>query len=155
AYAPSGFIWDSALAHGKTFRDYGEFTIGVTGWRDRRRKSGPHFLDFYDDFVRRTGLIHISCRPAVASLKNYIKTDTIGWDLAVPDIFRAAKFLEDLRRFEREGRMPDFMIICLPNDHTSGTSKHAPTPAAQVADNDLAFGQIVEGLSHSSFWPST
>ena len=29
----------------------------------------------------------------------------------------------------------------------------APTPAAQVADNDLAFGRIVEGLSKSKFWP--
>ena len=25
AYASSGFLWDNALAHGKTFRDYGEF----------------------------------------------------------------------------------------------------------------------------------
>jgi hypothetical protein len=27
-----------------------------------------------------------------------------------------------------------------------------PKPAAMVADNDLAFGQIVEALSHSAFW---
>jgi hypothetical protein len=47
------------------------------------------------------------------------------------------------------------MIICLPNDHTSGTAAGAPTPAAQVADNDLAFGQIVEALSRSRFWPQT
>src|SRR6185436_20305566 len=30
-----------------------------------------------------------------------------------------------------------------------------PTPAAQVADNDLAFGQIVEAVSRSSFWKET
>jgi len=48
--------------------------------------------------------------------------------------------------------MPQLVIICLPDDHTSGTSAGAPTPAAQVADNDLAFGQIIEALSHSSFW---
>ena len=28
AYSPAGFIWDNALAHGKTLRDYGEFTMG-------------------------------------------------------------------------------------------------------------------------------
>ena len=30
-----------------------------------------------------------------------------------------------------------------------------PTPAAQAADNDLAFGQIVEAISHSRFWKET
>src|SRR5690349_12820405 len=48
--------------------------------------------------------------------------------------------------------MPRMVLICLPNDHTSGTSAGSPTPAACVADNDLAFGQIVEALSQSPFW---
>jgi hypothetical protein len=30
-----------------------------------------------------------------------------------------------------------------------------PTPAAAVADNDLALGRIVEAVSHSKFWPET
>ena len=47
------------------------------------------------------------------------------------------------------------IIICLPNDHTSGTKAGKPSPAAQVADNDLAFGQIVEAFSHSKFWADT
>jgi hypothetical protein len=41
----------------------------------------------------------------------------------------------------------------LPNDHTSGTAVGKPTPTAHVADNDLAFGRIIEALSHSRFWP--
>jgi YVTN family beta-propeller protein len=155
AYAPTGFIWDNVLAHGKTLRDYGEFTIGMTAWKDRSRKTVPTFLEYYRDFVNRTGLIDIGCRPAVASLKPHMMTNTIGWNMDVPDIFRAARFIEDLRRFEREGQMPNFIIICLPNDHTSGTAKDSPTPAAQVADNDLAFGQIVEAISHSRFWAKT
>src|SRR4029077_19320139 len=47
------------------------------------------------------------------------------------------------------------IIVCLPNDHTSGTKAGKPSPAAQVADNDLAFGQIVEAFSHSRFWKDT
>ena len=31
----------------------------------------------------------------------------------------------------------------------------SPTPEACVADNDLAFGRIVEAFSHSSFWKET
>jgi hypothetical protein len=46
-------------------------------------------------------------------------------------------------------------MICLPNDHTSGTSAGSPTPAACVADNDLAFGRIVEAISRSKFWKET
>jgi hypothetical protein len=73
----------------------------------------------------------------------------------VPDVFRSAQFIKELRGYEAKGEFPNFTIICLPNDHTSGTAAHKPTPAAQVADNDLAFGQIVEALSHSKFWKET
>jgi hypothetical protein len=29
------------------------------------------------------------------------------------------------------------------------------TPSAYVADNDVALGRIVDGISHSKFWPQT
>ncbi|MDB6108443.1 MAG: Phosphoesterase family protein [Pedosphaera sp.] len=155
AYSPGGFIWDNALAHGKTVRDYGEFTIGVTGWKNAGDKTKPKFLDFYHDFMDQTGLIDISCVPAVESLRPHMMTNTIGWQLAVPDVYRAAQFGKELKAFEAAGKMPQLIIICLPNDHTSGTHAGMPTPAAQVADNDLAFGRIVEAISHSTFWKDT
>jgi hypothetical protein len=43
----------------------------------------------------------------------------------------------------------------LGNNHTSGTTKGKIAPRAAVADNDLALGRIVEGLSRSSFWERT
>jgi hypothetical protein len=73
----------------------------------------------------------------------------------IPDVFRAAEFLREFREYEKSGVFPQLTIICLPNDHTSGTSAGAPTPAAQVADNDLALGQIVEAISRSRFWKET
>jgi hypothetical protein len=79
----------------------------------------------------------------------------VGWDMDVPDAFRADRFIEELKQFEASGKFPELVIICLPDDHTSGTSPGAPTPAAQVADNDLAFGRIVEAISHSAFWKDT
>jgi hypothetical protein len=75
--------------------------------------------------------------------------------MRIPDVLRAARFIEELKEFEKTGRFPNMSIICLPNNHTSGTAAGAPTPAAQVADNDLAFGQIVEAISRSRFWPHT
>lgn len=58
----------------------------------------------------------------------------------------------ELKDFEAKGEFPQLVIICLPQDHTSGTSPNTPTPASCMADNDLAFGRIVEGLSRSPFW---
>lgn len=155
AYSPAGFIWDNVLAHGKTMRDYGEFAITEKSWKDKSKKDKLTFLDHYREFVDGTTNIHISSRPAIESLRPHLNTNTVGWDMDIPDVFRAAEFIKDLREFEAKGEMPNFILICLPNDHTSGTKADAPTPAAQVADNDLAFGQIVEALSKSRFWKET
>ena len=54
--------------------------------------------------------------------------------------------------FEKAGEMPRLVIMRLPNDHTSGTKPGSPTVFAAVGDNDLALGQVVEGLSKSRFW---
>jgi YVTN family beta-propeller protein len=155
AYSPAGFIWDNAIAGGKSLRDYGEFAITEARWVDPDKKGPRKFLDYYNDFKNQSGAIRIWSRPAVESLRPYLATNTVGWDMDIPDIFRAARFIEELKNFEKTGGFPNLVIICLPNDHTSGTSAGSPTPAAQVADNDLAFGQIVEALSRSRFWPET
>lgn len=155
AYSPGGFIWDNAIAHGKTLRDYGEFAITETRWTDPARKGSPGFLDYYRDFVGQTGAIEIRSRPAIESLRPYLATNTVGWDLSIPDVFRAAQFIAELKQFEQRGGFPNLVLLCLPNDHTSGTKAGFPTPDAQVADNDLALGRIIEALSRSRFWPQT
>jgi YVTN family beta-propeller protein len=155
AYSPAGFIWDNAIANGRSLRVYGEFAIAVAAWKDSTKKPKLTFRDFYDDFTKKTGLISISSRPAIESLRTHLNTNTVGWQLNIPDIFRAEQFIKDLKAFETNGQFPNLMIICLPNDHTSGTKAGTPTPAAQVADNDLAFGQIVEAISRSPFWKET
>ncbi|HWY78081.1 MAG TPA: beta-propeller fold lactonase family protein [Verrucomicrobiae bacterium] len=155
AYSPAGFIWDDALAHGRTVRDYGECSVAVTGWKDPANSKPLEWLDYYHDFVNHTGLITYSNYAGVASLQPRIMTNTVGWIMAVPDVFRAAQFISELRQFEASGDLPNLCIICLPNDHTAGTDPGQPIPAAQVADNDLAFGQIVDAISHSKFWKDT
>ncbi len=155
AYSPGGFIWDNAMAHGKSVRSFGEFAISTSGWTDPTLKGTPKFIDYYNDFKHGTGLTQISSRPAIASLHGPLATNTVGWDMSVPDVVRAAKFIGHLKQWEQNGEMPSLTIICLPNDHTSGTSAGKPTPGAHVADNDLAMGQIIEALSKSKFWKDT
>jgi YVTN family beta-propeller protein len=155
AYSSGGFIWDNVIAHGKTLRDYGEFAVTKARWRDASRRGAPGAVDCYRDFVNQTGAIGIFSRPAIESLRSYLVTNTAGWALQIPDVFRAAQFIKELKQFEQTGDFPNLSIISLPNDHTSGTSEVYPTPAAMAADNDLAFGQIVEAVSHSRFWKET
>jgi hypothetical protein len=155
AYSPAGFIWDNAIAHGKTLRDYGEFAFTRTRWNDPSRKGAPKFLDYYQEFLNPTGAIQIRSEPGIESLRPYLVTNTVGWDMNIPDVFRAAQFIAELKQFEQRGDFPNLSIICLPNDHTSGTKPDSPTPDAQVADNDLALGRIVEALSRSRYWPET
>ena len=155
AYSPAGFIWNDALAHGRTVCDFGEFTSDKKQWKDPARKGKPGFLDCYRDFINGADEITLTDEPDIEALRPYIVTNTVGWDLDVPDVFRAAQFIKELKQFETAGNFPNFVIVWLPNDHTSATKFGSPTPAAQVADNDLAFGQIVEAVSHSRFWTNT
>jgi DNA-binding beta-propeller fold protein YncE len=155
AYSPAGFIWDLVMGHGKTFRSYGEFAITDKFWLDKRRGPKPSWMDAYRQFLGLTNGIHISSRPAIESLRGHLATNTVGWDMDIPDIFRAAQFIKELKEFERLGQFPHLVMICLPNDHTSGTKANSPTPAAYLADNDLALGQIIEAISHSRFWKET
>ncbi len=155
AYSPAGFIWDNALAHKLTVRNYGESCVSDSNWKDKTKKSKPTWKEYFDDFTDKTGLVSIRCKPGIETMRPFSKLDTVGWDLSVPDVIRAAEFIKELKGFEKKGEMPQLMIMLLPNDHTGGAKAGVPTPAAQVADNDLAFGQIVEAISHSAFWKDT
>lgn len=122
-----GYLWDRAKAKGVSYRSYGEFV-----------ENGP-----------------TPDQPAttkVENLKDHFDPWFRGYDLDYSDLLRADRFLEEVARFEREGGMPQLCIVRLPNDHTSGTVPGKLTPTAMVAQNDLALGRIVEGLSRSRFW---
>ncbi|MDB6058466.1 MAG: Phosphoesterase family protein, partial [Verrucomicrobiales bacterium] len=155
AYSPAGFLWDNAIAHGKTFRDYGEFTRDDAFWSDHKRRDGPHFLDCYRSFVKGTDAVIVKSWATVPSLTPYLCTNTTGFKLNVPDVWRAGVFLSEFKQFEKTDTLPELMIFLLPSDHTAGTKAKSPTPAAKVADNDLAFGQIVDAISHSKYWKDT
>src|SRR5262249_10011380 len=155
AYSSAGFIWDNAVAHKKSFRDYGEFAITETHWIDPAKKHSPKFLDYYREYTNRTGAIQMGGRPTIESLRPYLNTNTFGWALNIPDVLRADNFIKELHEFETNGNFPEFIIICLPNDHTVGTRAGYQTPTAMMADHDLAFGRIVEAVSHSKYWKET
>ena len=156
AYSPAGFIWDNALAHGKTVHDFGEFTTTTKRWKNPAQDSKKiTFADTYKDFTSGAEAIEYACEPDIETLRPLMEKDYVSWDLNVPDVLRAAKFNKRLAQYDQEGNLPALTLLWLPNDHTSGTKGGLPTPKAQVADNDLALGQIIEAVSHGKFWKDT
>ncbi|USN98308.1 MAG: bifunctional YncE family protein/alkaline phosphatase family protein [Phycisphaeraceae bacterium] len=153
AYSPSGFIWDSILKHGKSIRNYGEFMAPAVRWKDESRSGRPGFSACFAAWRNGGDDVVFGCEPSIETIRPFSPSGYVGWNMSVPDQFRADFILNQLKGYEEKGEYPDLTIICLPQDHTSGTSRNCPTPAACVADNDLGLGRIIEGLSHSSFWP--
>ena len=153
AYSPAGFIWDNALAGKKTIRNYGEFMKPKVRYRDPTKKGAPNYLACYRTWKGESDEVIFESQPGIETIRPFSPTAYVGWEMSVPDQFRADFIIKELAQFEAKGEYPNVVIICLPNDHGSGTAVNCPTPASCVADNDLAFGRIVEALSHSKFWP--
>ncbi len=125
-----GYLWDRCAEAGVSYHSYGEWIHPGKTPNDPGKASVKALEGHFDPMFR-------------------------GWDLDYPDVKRAERFIEELHRFERDGGFPSLTILRLPNDHTSGTRVGAPTPRAQVADNDLALGMVVEAVSKSKFWKDT
>jgi YVTN family beta-propeller protein len=129
-----GYLWDNCAKHGLTYRTYGEFTSFRSD-----KESAP---------------VATSASP---NLRGHV---SLAWELAARqgkrrDYQRADAFLEELTMAEKTGEWPNYMVMSLGEDHTTGLVPGASTPWAAVASNDLALGRIVEGVSHSRFWGST
>ncbi len=102
-------------------------------------------------------------KPTKAVLRDHFDPLFPDFNTDYPDQLRADEFLNEFGAFvrareAREGpelEMPSFVLLYLPDDHTGGTRPGYPRPAANVADNDLALGRVVEAVSHSPYWDDT
>lgn len=130
----SGYLWNLAQRAGITFRNYGAFAIPQDTAPD-----GP---------AQRY-------RATKAYLQEHTHEGFPAYNLNIQDQLRADIWIAELKEFEKAGKMPALEIVRLPNDHTAGLRAGSPTPAAYMADNDLALGRIVEALSKTSFWKSS
>ncbi|MBI5385140.1 MAG: YncE family protein [Verrucomicrobia bacterium] len=154
-------IWPLSYGHNKhnkfSYPAEGNFAVAVPAggylW-DRAREAGVSYRS-YGEFVANAKSTNQPCTSRVAALKGHFDPWYHSFDMDYSDLLRADRFISELRRFEREGNMPRLQIVRLPNDHTSGTGVGKLTPTAYVAENDLAFGRVVEAITRSKFWPQT
>jgi YVTN family beta-propeller protein len=149
-YSPTGFLWDNGTSHGKNVRIYGEASVPVI-------ENNLKWPEIYDKFIKGEKVSFTNHTTIEPVSKILCPTYPSYGNHEFPDIMRAEAFIKELRAYEiMDGdKLPELMIMALPNDHTAGIRPGSPTPEAMVADNDLALGQIVEALSKSRFWKNT
>lgn len=144
----SGFLWTSVQAAGKTAKNFGEFEYGEgkpagATWQQyyctaKDVMAGGNPSTLFDPSIQ----LHASSK--IPSLNAITDPNAAPFDLAVPDIYRYETWKQD---FEKNGPS-NLNMVWLSSDHTGGTAD----PEAQVADNDLAVGKIVDEISHSPYW---
>lgn len=149
-YSPTGFIWNHAADHGHSVRIYGE-------------ASQPHvdpklsWTDIYQDY-RAGRPLQFHNTSTISRVRPLLSPTYPGSDeLRVTDQLRATAFMKELAAYEKQpgDAFPELSVMALSTDHTVGTRPGMPTPAAMVADNDLALGRMLEALSKSRFWKNT
>jgi hypothetical protein len=129
-----GYLWTGALRKGVSVRNY--------GWMTKIRSDAKTGED---------QVVDAESKQLLASTNRLFRP----YDVSYPDVDRMQFFLRDLAEFERAGKMPSLIVMRLGNDHTAGLSPGAIAPRSMFADNDLAFGRLVEAVSKSRFWKET
>ncbi|MEV0976192.1 bifunctional YncE family protein/alkaline phosphatase family protein [Streptomyces sp. NPDC049915] len=139
----SGFLWTGAQAAGKSVRDFGEFQSVES------KPAGATWQNLYCDAkdMAATGkptAYPIQTGSAIPSLNAVSAPGFPMFDLDVPDVYKYEIWKQD---FEKNGPA-NLNMFWFSNDHTGGPA----SATAQVADNDLAVGRMVDKISHSKYW---
>jgi hypothetical protein len=144
----SGFLWTSALSAGATARNFGEFTQFLS------KPAGATWQKYYctakdvqaggDPGKLMDPSVKTDTESPIPSLNQITVHNYPKFDVNIPDIYRQQVWKQD---FEKNGPA-NFNMLWLSSDHTGG----APDARAQVADGDLAVGQVVDKISHSKYW---
>ncbi|MEX1655976.1 phosphoesterase [Streptomyces pseudovenezuelae] len=139
----SGFIWTGAQAAGKSVKDFGEFQSTES------KPAGATWQNLYCDSktMAATGAqtqYPIRTGSAIPSLNDVSVQGFPMFDLDVPDIYKEQIWQQD---FEKNGPA-NLNMFWFSNDHTGGPAN----ASAEVADNDLAVGRMVDEISHSKYW---
>jgi len=166
----NGFLFNQAERQGISYFNYGEGIAGAAPTLPDRNRSAA-LLEEEERVAASSdlgpGLTMGGTYPSDLSIGQAYGSDPTNpldgeiFDSSLPvgappgsyshiDSFRA--------RFESQlasGAVPTFNYLTMTSDHTRGTQTGFPTPSAMMADSDLALGQLVDTLSHSSIWSSS
>jgi Phosphoesterase family len=154
---PNAFVFDQAVRQGVPFHVYGELGAGNQPFANDGRPTYQGVLDNTDPSY--PSQVQGTCRPfgQTPNLPNSARctadAGTVGTTTGPPNSqSRINVFQSEFQQQLAAGTVPRFNYLILFNDHTDGTTPGTYTPKANVADNDLALGQLVQLVSQSPIW---
>jgi YVTN family beta-propeller protein len=160
AYQRDGFLWNAAQKAGVSVQNFGEYIFNPynlpanspqwnqwyaeSQWLENGQK-GPEPISNPCQYTR--------VQSDIPSLQAISAPCFPNFQLSIPDQYRVDQWMPYFNNDVKTGQMPQLTFMWLMTDHTTGSN--VPYPVAQVADNDLAVGRVVDAISHSKFWKST
>jgi YVTN family beta-propeller protein len=158
--APTGFFWQAAVKP-LNVRIYGEFQLpahwdpATQSAVDMNENAVRTWKEYLEAYKAGTWQTMVGSHSGVPALQPYCSQRYPWNNTSIPDQLRAEAFLSELADQERTNTVPNLSILTLNSDHTNGAKAGSATPKAMVADNDLALGRVVEGISKSKAWANS
>jgi hypothetical protein len=158
----SGFIWDNAARNGVHSTIYGEaeYVVGVGPTALGKSVVDNPVGEIVPGVQENAFTTFDPLYPTQVDVQDAIGPggDAEG-ELPAPandlynynDESRAAEFAS----VDGQALVSQLNVMILFDDHTSGDIAGAQTPENQVAENDHALGEVIDTITHSSYWPST
>ena len=97
AYVPTGFLWDNALAHKKTFRSYGEYVANTF------EPKGATWTDTYNDYKNKTNKVKVTSTATIEKLKPFVHPNYPWFPLLMSDVHRRTHLPRRIQGFRAEG----------------------------------------------------
>ncbi|MDQ1748521.1 MAG: hypothetical protein QOD07_2784 [Frankiaceae bacterium] len=154
AYQRDGFLWNLAARRGVSTKNYGEYNNFI-----RFDGAAPTWSQWYHDSRvmegKESGPLAVPngayTYADIPSLNQIDEHAYPMFDLDIPDQYRVDIWKKSFDAAVASGSVAGLNLLWVPDDHTA-TSPEDPSPVAEVADNDLAVGRIVDTISHSPIW---
>jgi len=168
-YQRDGFLWNAAENAGQTVKVYGEYNFYLKQPPDPADPANPAptWMEYYQDSQILEGKAPGPLPVPESETSSYSDIPSLNavddhayptFSLGIPDQYRADIWEQSFAQSLKTGRLPNLELIYLPDDHTGfgcTCEPGLPYPVAEVADNDLATGRIIDTISHSRFWKSS
>ncbi len=138
-----GYLWNSALRHGLTVRNYGFEAI-----------IPPNTPEVPDPYASHT-VVDVPIRPQLVGITDpYFR----AFDNAYPDFRRELEWEREFDQYVAHNNLPNLELVRFMHDHEGNFATAIDginTPEKETADNDYAVGKLIERIAHSPYADST
>lgn len=145
-----GYIWDSVLRAGKTFRNYG-YHVDLAEYSLPTGLATPVERD---PFSKKLQVAFPSRVALLDTTDLYFR----GFDNNLPDFWREKEWEREFDNYVKNANLPALSQVRLMHDHMGSFSSAIDgvnTPELQQADNDYAVAKLIEKVANSPYRSDT